>query len=105
MKKPKKLRICGVEYKITYESNDKGSCSNVSKQLINIGAKPRTREWEHVVHEVAEVIFNERDLVYDGVNRPLLYIMNHGDFTIFADDLANALRPFIKIKNARKRRI
>lgn len=100
MKIPKKIIICGKEFKIILDKKKSGGSFTFSDCTIIIGGLYPEDIPNIFLHEVIEAIFAERGMRYklynDSQNQDYRFVFNHQEFENAIFDVAYALKDYLK---------
>lgn len=94
---PKKVKIAGKVFKIKYDKKTNGGTFDIDKMFISIGTKTPGRITEIMLHEILELIFEEKDLRYyifkdKYSNDGLKFVFDHKEFESVVQELLNVLQ-------------
>jgi hypothetical protein len=93
MKLPKKIKLCGQEYKMIYTSEHNGAEFDEEKMTITIGMLYPQDVPELFIHEVIEATMALRNMRYalekdKPLNEDYMFCFNHKEFEQLCKDLA-----------------
>jgi len=100
MNLPNTMQICGKQYTIVEEDKKWGGSGVTGKQQITVGMSDEQtaeRKFENFMHEVMEMVTCEQHVRYEASDDESVFVMTHKQFNAFANGVASAIMPMVKI--------
>lgn len=100
MKLPKTVVICGKTYKVVPKPKKWGGKSDTASQELRIGTRAdqsSERVFENFIHELAEAAMCEHHFRFTASDDGVAYVMTHKDLDGFANSIAAAILPLLKV--------
>lgn len=99
MKIPKKIFICGSEWRIIQTKKRIGGLFRSRDKIIKVNSSSKYIN-EILLHEIIEAIMANRGLRYDNFGMELQedfkFVFNHTEFELMVRDVSMALRDMLK---------